>query len=115
MEYLRLLPGLTDLDIGPVGRPHYLLEVLGTVADLLPNLRILTIRGDIMINNNRAVRAHYAAVLNMLTLRRASLQSFRLITSRSKERAPEDIVIALQQLAQGGMRIRIGPEEENDI
>ncbi|KAJ7745218.1 hypothetical protein DFH07DRAFT_1063241 [Mycena maculata] len=113
-QYLRLLPGLTDLDIERPIRPirFRLPLLLRTVADLLPNLRSLTVRDDIAWD-----REDYQGVLDVLTSHRTSLESFRIIVhgNGSGNRPPDDIVVALRQLVEDGMHIHIGTKEQNEI
>ncbi|KAJ7745206.1 hypothetical protein DFH07DRAFT_776817 [Mycena maculata] len=95
--YLRLVPRLTDLDIGVKAESTLpLLEVFGSVGDLFPTLRNLTIRGSLI------TRSGYEGVINILSSRRASLQSFRFIP-----RVPDDIAVVIQQLTKDGMRIEM--------
>ncbi|KAJ7627832.1 hypothetical protein DFH06DRAFT_1227280 [Mycena polygramma] len=120
LEYFRLTPSLTDLELSR--QPNYqpghdslapfrlFWAALGT-QDFLPNLRRLTLR----ICFPRA--ADYEALLFALRGRRAHLQSFQLIFPvyfNEVEEPPDgDSIAAFKQLAQDGMHIHVGPRDGN--
>ncbi|KAJ7482938.1 hypothetical protein B0H11DRAFT_2193210 [Mycena galericulata] len=105
-DYLRIVPGLTDLCVDNRNMSAAILYTLASPG-LAPNLRNLNIAG-------RPTRLHYERVLDLLTSRRASLQSFCFTFGMVLE-VPNDIIIPLRQLAQDGMQIHIGMEYNNAI
>ncbi|KAJ7649055.1 hypothetical protein DFH06DRAFT_1208884 [Mycena polygramma] len=120
LEYFRLTPSLTDLELSR--QPNYqpghdslapfrlFWAALGT-QDFLANLRRLTL----WICFPRA--ADYEALLFALRGRRAHLESFQLIFpiySNEVEEPPDgDSIAAFKQLAQDGMHIHVGPRDGN--
>ncbi|KAJ7731920.1 hypothetical protein DFH07DRAFT_144870 [Mycena maculata] len=111
--YLRVLPSLTELDFG--NTPTSTLPLLlRTIADLLPNLCNLTIRGH---TDGDSVDCE--GVLDAFTPRHACLRSFQLLLatfgSERREKIRDDITVALRQRVNNGMGLHIETQELHDI
>ncbi|KAJ7456781.1 hypothetical protein B0H11DRAFT_225349 [Mycena galericulata] len=113
---VKLVPSLTELDIGHfdgIALPS--LEALASSQAHLPDLRRLTIRGLHVVRE-------YGTVLDLLTSRQASLQSFCLLAESlpddffdDADEASDDILGSLRELATGGMHIHIGTIDESIV
>ncbi|KAJ7649054.1 hypothetical protein DFH06DRAFT_1300286 [Mycena polygramma] len=122
VEIFRLIPGVADLDLElsrALQPDNYnlapfrlFLAALGT-QNFLPNLHSLTLR----IYFPRA--ADYEALIFALRGRRARLQSFQLIFPVYHRKVEEPLdggaIAALQQLAEEGMQIHVGPSYCNFV
>ncbi|KAJ7745209.1 hypothetical protein DFH07DRAFT_776819 [Mycena maculata] len=114
---LRLLPGLTQLDLAfdaTWGEAFILSIVVALASQLLPNLTTLMIRGTPFWC------VEYATGLGALSTRRASphskLRSFRFFcNSRRESRLVANITTGLRQLVSDGMEIHVGREGRNLI
>ncbi|KAJ6544545.1 hypothetical protein DFH09DRAFT_1321751 [Mycena vulgaris] len=114
---LRLLPNLTDLDMG-FWSSQTISTLLGLLAtgptQFLPNLRNLTIHGMAPVG-----RPQYQTLVSAISARRASspprIETFRLIWRFGEDKPDADIIAALQQLVGDGMGIHIGTAAENFV
>ncbi|KAJ7506884.1 hypothetical protein B0H11DRAFT_1903639 [Mycena galericulata] len=87
------------------------LQNLAYTHNFLPNLRNLMIRRYMDISN----RSQIGLLVTALSARREQLQSFRLIQPSSIGSLDADIVSALRELVDGGMRIQIGLTDQNFV
>jgi len=122
--YFRLVLSLTDLILsfqkGSISELPFLHMITG--QDLLPNLRNLTITGRVPEQGSERA-AMYENLMQMLSARRTSnnhhtqLQSFNLFSDVNdvRDKLNDGVVMQLRQLAEDGLRIRVGDKNTNLI
>ncbi|KAJ7858778.1 hypothetical protein B0H13DRAFT_2075697 [Mycena leptocephala] len=124
MEYLRLLPSFTDLDLfcpltSPIDNHPPLitfLKMLGNAEDVLPRLRNLTIlTRSAYISGHKHLESMASALAARSASRHGSLQCFRLVFSTYDAMPNANVIFAIRPFAKDGMHIHVGPEDCNFI
>ncbi|KAJ7858978.1 hypothetical protein B0H13DRAFT_2075542 [Mycena leptocephala] len=124
MEYLRLLPSLTDLDLFcpptfPIDNHPPLstfLKMLGDAGDVLPRLRNLTIlTRSAYISEHTHLESMTSALAARSASRHGSLQCLRLVFPTYDAMPNANVIFAIRPFAKDGMHIHVGPEDCNFI
>ncbi|KAK7049080.1 hypothetical protein R3P38DRAFT_1883823 [Favolaschia claudopus] len=125
-QCLHLMPTITDLRISGPSNHHLrgswdqdrflsFLQVMSTTPDLLPNLHSLT------LSTSMPVTIDYDELLRMLNVRSTrNLQCFKLyfmnlsrLRSLDADMPNDQVRSGMLELANGGMKIHVGPEYRN--
>ncbi|KAK7022439.1 hypothetical protein R3P38DRAFT_3195828 [Favolaschia claudopus] len=125
-QCLHLMPTITDLQISGPSNHHLrgswdqdrflsFLQVMSTTPDLLPNLHSLT------LSTSMPVTIDYDELLRMLNVRSTrNLQCFNLyfmnlscLRSLDADMPNDQVRSGMLELANGGMKIHVGPEYRN--
>ncbi|KAJ7482837.1 hypothetical protein B0H11DRAFT_1207541 [Mycena galericulata] len=114
-EFLRLIPGITDLHLTFYGIGNSPASLRAVCSPLLPDLRSLTIRVG---------RPQYEDVLSALSAWRTAShspkKSFKLMWRHEQHptvslKPSPDVITAFRQLMEDGMQIHVGTQKRNFI